>query len=199
MSRPLALLAAAVLLAACSGGSTGPGSASSTAASPTSSVTGSGTQPTAEQVAWAGQVCTATGELTSSIQGLVTAAIAGGTDVGSSLSSQLETIKRSVTELVSTVAAVPVGSADDPDLAAVTSSADRLRSSVDALETAVTAVRGASGAALVTALAAVATAANASLTAPVETTQAIGTAARNGTGALGPAFAANPSCASLTS
>ncbi|HEY5183873.1 MAG TPA: hypothetical protein VIM19_02970 [Actinomycetes bacterium] len=188
MNRLLALLAAAVLLAACSGGSTGRGSASSTAASPTTSVSGSEAPPTAEQVARAGQVCTATSELMSSIQSLVSAAIAGGTDVKSSLSTQLETIKRSVTELVGTVAAVPVGSADDPDLTAVQRSADRLRSSVDALETAVAAVQGTSGAATV-----------ASFTALVETTQAIGTAARDGTGALGRAFAANPSCASLTS
>lgn len=199
MNRLLPLLVGAVLLTACSGGSTDPEPTPTmtTSMSPSPSVTGSGSSPSTEQTAWAGQVCTDLDTLKTSIQGLATAAEAGGGDVSASLSAQFDTIKMSATTFVSTVGAVPAGSGDDPDQVALQSSSQKLRSSLDTLEKTVTEMQGASGAAMVQGLAAVVAAANASLTALGATAEAIGTAAKDSKGKIGQAFAANSSCASL--
>ncbi len=203
VNRLFVLVAAATLLAACSGASDStspsPSISSSPLTSASTSLAGSGTPPTDEQVAWAGRVCTDAGQLKTSIQGLAAAATTGGGDVQTRLSAQIETIKTSATTLTDTVAAVPSGGLDDPDLMAVQTSSEQLRSSIDTLETAVNDVQGTSGAARARALADVVAAVNAPLTALGATTDAIGTAAKNGTGAIGQAFAANSSCSALTS
>lgn len=194
MKKVLVLLAAAFLLAACSGTSSGAAS-SPTSSSPTASA--SGTPPSAEQTAWAGQVCTAAAELKTSIQGLATAATADGGDAKARMSAQLDTIKTSVNTLVQTVAAAPAGTQDDPDLAPVQASAQQLRASIDALETSITNLQSSSGAASAVALAAVVTAGKAALTALSTTAQAVDTAAKDRKGTLGQAFAASSSCTSL--
>lgn len=205
VNRLFVLVAAATLLAACSGSSdnTSPSPSTSISPSPSTSASasraGSGAPPTDEQVAWAGRVCTDAGQLKTSIQGLAAAATTGGGDVQTRLSAQIETIKTSVTTLTDTVAAAPSSGLDDPELAAVQTSSEQLRSSIDTLETAVNDVPGTSGAARTRALADVVAAANAPLTALGATTGAIGTAAKDGTGAIGQAFAANSSCSALTS
>lgn len=203
MRRLLATAAAAVLLTACSATSTGNGptssttSSSATSSSASSSSPGTGSAPTAEQTAWAGQVCTDAGRLRTSIQGLAAAAASGGGDVSTKLSAQLATIKASATALVDTVSAVPPGSESDPDVTAVQSSAGQLRASIDTLDKAVNGVQGTSGVGAVQAVAAVVTAASGSLKAVGATTQAISKAAKNSKGTMAQAFAANASCTAL--
>ena len=196
MNKALALLAAAALLAGCSGSSSGAQSSpTTTAPSATSSATGS---PSPEQVAWAGQVCTDVTQLKASIQGLATTATGGGSDVKAQLQSQFATIKSSADTLLQTLSTVPKGSENDPDQAALQTSAQQLRTSVDTLQTNVTTLQNASGsAATVSALAGVATAAKDALTSLDATTQAISNAARDRRGSLGQAFATNSTCAPL--
>ena len=193
--RLLVPAAVAVLLVACSGGSSGTGSPSTSAPGPTATISGS--PPTAEQTAWAGQVCSATAQLKTSIQGLATAATAGGGDAKTRVAAQLDVVKTSANSLVDTVAAVPKGSENDPDLAPVQGSSQQLKASLDTLEQSVIALQGASGAAALTALAAVGKAASASLAALGATAQAIGTATKDQKGTLGQAFAANSTCTAL--
>lgn len=197
MNKALALLGAAVLLAGCSGTSSGAQS-SPTTASPTASA--SGTPPSAEQMAWAGQVCTDVTQLKVSIEGLITTATGGGSDVKTQLQSQFATIKSAADTLVQTLSTPPKGSENDPEQAALQTSAQQLKTSVDTLESSVTDLQNASGsAATVSALAAVATAAKDTLTSLDATTQAISTAAKDRKGTLGQAFATNSTCTTLTS
>ena len=191
--RLLVPAAAAVLLVACSGGSSGTGSPSTSASSPTTS----GNPPTAEQTAWAGQVCGATAQLKTSIQGLATAATAGGGDAKTRITAQLQVVKTSANTLVDTVAAVPKGSENDPDLAPVQGSSQQLKASLDTLQQSVTTLVDAEGGAVLTALAAVGKAASASLDALSATAEAIGTATKDQKGTLGQAFAANSTCTAL--
>ena len=192
------MVAIAVLLTACSGTSSTTTS-SSTATSGTSSAQGSGAPPTVEQTQWAGEVFTAAGGLETSIEGLASAATAGGGDVKSALATQFATIKTSAEKLATTISTVPKGSEDDPDLAAVKTSADQLKSSIGSLEQGVNGLQSASGIGAATALASVVARAGTALTSLKSTSQAIKTAAKDGKGTLGQAFAANDSCTSLTS
>jgi hypothetical protein len=198
VNKVLALLAAAVLLAGCSGSSSGAQSSPTTTA-PTATSTATGS-PSPEQMAWAGQVCTDVTQLKASIQGLATAATGGGSDVKTSIQTQFATIKSAVDTLLQTLSTPPKGSENDPDQAALQSSAQQLRTSVDTLEARVTDLQNASGgAASVSALAGVATAAKDALTSLDATTQAISTAANDRRGSLGQAFASNSTCAPLRS
>lgn len=181
-------------MTACSGTSS-----TTTASTSPSSATGSGTPPTIEQTTWAGQVCTAAGALKTSIEGLATAATAGGGDVKTKLATQFATIKTSATTLTQTIATVPKGSENDPDLQAVRTSSDQLKSSIDSLEQGVYSLQSASGIGIATALAGVVAGASTALTSLQSTAQAIKTAAKDGKGTLGQAFAANDSCTSLQS
>jgi len=181
-------------LTACSGTSS-----TTTASTSPSSATGSGTPPTIEQTTWAGQVCTAAGALKTSIEGLATAATAGGGDVKTKLATQFATIKTSATTLTQTIATVPKGSENDPDLQAVRTSSDQLKSSIDSLEQGVYSLQSASGIGIATALAGVVAGASTALTSLQSTAQAIKTAAKDGKGTLGQAFAANDFCTSLQS
>lgn len=195
MNRLLVSLGAAMLLAACSGSSNGIDGSPSP--SPTTSAPASGDAPTAEQVAWAGRVCAETSRLRTSIQGLAAAVTTGDGDAQTRASQEVAAITTSVTSLVETVAAAPSSGEDDPDLVAVQTSSEQLRATVDRLATAANDLPGTSGADRARALAAVGDAANASLTALGSTTKAIGTAANDGRGRIGQAFAANSSCSSL--
>lgn len=195
----IGLLAAAALLTGCT--------QAEPAASPTPSATASesptgttptGTPPTEEQTAWAGDVCSSTGTLKADVQGLVSTAAAGGDDVSARLNTQMATIKQSVAALADTIKAVPKGSEDDPEVAAVRDSSDDLSASISDLESSVASVEGATGTALVAALGSVASDAGASLTALASTVSAIATAAADGTSTIGQAFDAAPECASLT-
>lgn len=197
ISALIGLLAAAALLTGCTGSAPTP-SPTPPAAAPTTQPPTTGTPPTAEQTAWAGEVCTSTTTLKSDVQGLVTAVTAGGDNVQAALKSQLTTIKESAATLTTTLGNVPEGSEDDPERAAVTSAADTFNGSITALESSVAAVEGTSGAELVTALKGVATAASESLVALGSTAQAISTAAADGASTIGQAFDAAPECEALT-
>jgi hypothetical protein len=192
----IGLLAAAALLTGCT--------QAEPTASPTPSVTATsseaptGTPPTEEQTAWAGDVCSSTATLRADVQGLVSTAVAGGDDVSARLSTQMETIKASTAALADTVKTVPRGSEDDPEVAAVRQSSDDLSSSVADLESSVASVEGMTGTALVAALGAVASAAGESLTALADTVTAIGAAAADRTSTIGQAFDAAPECTALT-
>lgn len=195
----IGVLAAAALLTGCA--------QSEPTASPTSSATSSeaasgtpttGTPPTEEQTAWAGDVCSSTSSLKTDIEGLVSTAAAGGDDVSARLNTQMETIKESVAALAATIKAVPRGSEDDPEVSAVRQSSDDLSSSTSDLEASVAAVEGTTGVGLVAALGSVAADAGASLTALASTVTAIGAAAADGTSTIGQAFDAAPECSSLT-
>jgi hypothetical protein len=197
VNKALALLAAAALLAGCSGSSSGAQSSPTTTPTATPTATGSASP---EQVTWAGQVCTDVTQLKASIQGLATAATAGGSDVQTRIQSQFTTIKSSVDTLLQTLSTPPKGSENDPDQAALQSSAQQLRTSVDTLQSRVTDLQSASGAAAtVSALGAVGAAAKDALTALDVTTQTISTAAKDRKGSVGQAFATNSTCASLRS
>ena len=192
----IGLFAAAVLLTGCTSPAPGPSPTPAASAPPTATT---GTPPTAEQIAWAGDVCTSTTTLKSDVQGLVTSVTAAGSgDVAATLSTELETVKKSAEGLASTIQDVPEGSEDDPERAAVTSSAETFQSSLDTLDSRVAAVEGTTGAELVPALQAVALAASESLVALGSTAQAITTAAADGRSTLGQAFAAAPECDTFT-
>ena len=147
VSKPILgiAIAAAVLLAACS--SSGSGTADESGTQPPPGASATVMRPRAEQTAWAGNVCTAAADLKTSVEGLATAATSGDGDVQSSLAAQFTTIKSSADTVVNTLADPPAANADDPDVAAVQSAADELRTSITALETSVQDAAGASGAA----------------------------------------------------
>ena len=103
-------------------------------------------------------MCGAVTGLETSITGLASAATAGGSDVGAALQAQVSNIESSASTLASTVASVPAGSEDDPEIAAVQSAAEALGTSVTSLEATVTDVQNAASAGdTITALAGVAT------------------------------------------
>ena len=191
----IGLLAAAALLTGCT--QSEPTASPTPSATATSSETPTGTPPTEEQTAWAGDVCSSTTTLKTDVQGLVSTAAAGGDDVSARLNTQMETIKASAAALADTIKAVPKGSEDDPELAAVSQSSDDLSSSISDLEASVSSVKGASGAGLVVALASVASDAGTALAALAATATAIGAAAADGTSTIGQAFKAAPDCEAL--
>jgi hypothetical protein len=199
-TRPLAIalpLAATVfLLAACgSSGSASESSAAPTAAVSTATAVATGA-PSAELTAWAGQVCDATTALKDSVTGIASAVTSGG-DVAANVSSQFGTIQTSASALVETVGAIPADGSG-PQAQAISASAAASKSAIDALGTSVTDLTNASGLGSVTAIAAVGSAAKDALTAIGDTGSAISDAVQDGTGTLGQAFAASPSCAALT-
>jgi len=199
MLKSLVLIAAAALLTGCSGSTTTTTRTPSAAKSPpVSSASSTDTGPTAEQTAWAAQVCTATTTVKRDAQGLASVA-RSGSDAAAKLTAQMAVIKASANTLATTITAVPVGSDSDPELAAVKASADQLTESVAALEAGVMALEGKSGSSMVTGLGTVASAASTALSKLGATGLAIKAAAKDGRSALGQAFAAAPSCSSLTS
>ncbi len=140
------------------------------------------------------------GELKTSIEGIASAATAGGGDVKTALAAQVAVVKTSAENLVATLTDLPAGSENDPEMAALKSSAEELKASVADLETSIQAVGAATNAVgTVTALAGVAAAATVSVTALTDTTTAITTAAQDGKGTLSQAIAANDSCTALKS
>jgi len=163
-----------------------------------SSASSTDTGPTAEQTAWAAQVCTATTTVKKDAQGLASVATSGGDDAGR-LRAGIVAIKASANTLATTITAVPVGSDSDPELAAVKASADQFTASVTALGASVRALEGRSGSSMVTGLAAVASAASNALSKLGAIGQAIKAAATDGKTSLGQAFGAAPSCSSMSS
>ena len=199
MLKSLVLIAAAALLTGCSGSTTTTTRTPSAAKSPpVSSASSTDTGPTAEQTAWAAQVCTATTTVKRDAQGLASVA-RSGSDAAAKLTAQMAVIKASANTLATTITAVPVGTDGDPELAPVKASADQFTASVSALGASVTALDGISGSSMVTGLGTVASAASTALSKLGATGQAIKAAAKDGRSALGQAFAAAPSCSSLTS
>ena len=198
MKKLIVLIAAAALLSGCSGSTSTTANTSSAPPNSATSAPTSGMAPTAAQTAWAGQVCTATTTLQMNVGGLTSAVTAGGSNASAALSAQMATIQTSANALITTVTAVPAGSESDPEAAAVKVSADQFKVSVTALEASVTAFEGQTGLSKVTALASVGSAAGDSLSKLKATTVAIKNAATDGKSALGGAFAAAPSCSSLT-
>ncbi|TFC89852.1 hypothetical protein [Cryobacterium sp. TMT3-29-2] len=195
----IGLLAAAALLTGCA--QSEPSASPMPSATSSEAATGSpatGTPPTEEQTAWAGDVCSSTSTLKTDVQGLVSTVAAGGDDVSARLNTQMETIKDSAAALAATIKAVPRGSEDDPEVSAVRQSSDNLGSAISDLEASVASVEGATGTGLVVALGSVAGDAGASLTALASTVTAIGAAAADGTSTVGQAFDAAPECSSLT-
>ena len=95
---------------------------------------------------------------------MATAATAGGGDVKTKLATQFATIKTSATTLTQTIATVPKGSENDPDLQAVKTSSDQLKSSIDSLEQGMNSLQSASGIGIATALAGVVAGASTALT-----------------------------------
>ena len=189
MRKMIVLFAAVTLLTGCGG------SATTTATSPLAT----GTAPKAEQTAWAGKVCTATVTLQKDAQGLVSVATSGGSDVASTLSAQAAAVKISVTNLATTITAVPRGTGGGSDLAAVKASADGFTKSFTGLEVSVAALAGTSGPSKVIGLVTVGSAADTALSRLTAMAAAIKAAAKDGKGTIGQAFKAAPSCRSLTS
>lgn len=193
----LPVAAALTLLVGCgSSGSVGEpsqaGSASTAAVATTPAATGA---PSAELTAWAGQVCDATTTLKDSVTGITSAVTSGG-DVAANVSSQFTAIQASASALVETVSTIPADGSS-PQAQAISESATASKAAIDALGTSVTDLTNASGIGSVTAIAAVGSAANDALSAIGDTGNAISGAVQDGSGTLGQAFAANPSCAAL--
>ncbi len=195
MAVPVA--AALVLLVGCgSSGSAGESSQASSAPTADAATAPAATgAPSAELTAWAGQVCDATAALRDSVTGIASAVTSGG-DVAANVSNQFATIQASATSLVETVGAIPADGSS-PQAQAISESAAASKAAIDALGTSVTDLTNASGIGSVTAIAAVGSAANDALSAIGDTGTAISDAVQDGSGTLGQAFAANPSCATL--
>ena len=189
------LVATAVLLAGCSGSTATTEPTPSAAPLPSASST-TGTTPTAEQTAWAGQVCTATATVQKDAEGLAAAATSGG-EVEAKLKAQMAVIQTSARTLATTVTDVPASLKGDPALAAVKASADQFTASVTAAVASVTALEGTSGPSKVQGLATVTSAAGTALSKLGATAQSIKNEAKEGKTVLGQAFAAAPSCDSL--
>ena len=190
---------AAILLSACSSGSTAAESSAPAASAPAASAAASPAAsgaPSAELTAWAGQVCDATAALKDSVSGIATAITSGGSDVAASVSSQFSVITTSATTLVDTVTAIPADGSS-PEADAVKASADASKAAVDKLGTSITDLTNASGIGAVTAVAGVASAAKDALSALGATSDTISTAMQSGKGTIAQAFAANPSCVAL--
>ena len=197
------VMAGAVLLlltgCAASGSPTpSPTPAPTSSAGSTSTPGGTGATPTADQVTWAGNVCSDTTALQNEVQALAAVAAAGGSGVGQAISDQVTQISASVGTLVETVKSAPTGTGDDPGYAAVRSSTDKVDQSLQKLQASASQVEGATGAALITALGTVVVDTGTVLTDIAATVTAISTAMKDASSTLGQSFRAAPECATLT-
>jgi hypothetical protein len=205
VKRPLGIALVLMLLVGCSAGGGTSGSPSPapspSATEPTASASpsASGPAPSAEQVSWAGDVCTDTTTVQTDLQGLALAATTGGADALTAVSDQMAQVSESAGTLIDTVRAAPSGSSDDPAYSAVRSSIDGVDQSLQALQASVTQVQGATGAALATALASVVVDAGTVLTDVAATARAITSAMQDRSSTVGQAFRAAPECTALTS
>ncbi|MDP2014142.1 MAG: hypothetical protein Q8L05_07955 [Actinomycetota bacterium] len=188
MKKTLVVLAAAGLLAACS---------SSTTDSTPSSSTASG-EPSSALIAWAGQVCTDTSTLKTSITDIGSAVTSGGADLQASIGQQSILIQQSADALLTTVGAIPESDASSPDAIAIQQSSDALNAAVAALGTSVTDLTDTSGIAFAKALVNVGSAASDAGQAAIDSVEAIDAAIKNRTASIGKAFQASPSCTELT-
>ena len=188
MKKALVALAAVGLLAACSSNSTD---------STPSASTSSGEASTA-LVAWAGQVCTDTSTLKASITDIGTAVTSGGTDLVNSLGQQFVVIQQSAQALLTTVRDVPASDSSSPDAVAIKESSDHVDSSVAALGASVDELKDTSGLDFAKALLGVGSAATDAGQAIIDNVEAINTAVKNRSTAIGQAFQASPSCQELT-
>jgi len=205
VKRPLGVALVLALLAGCSAGGGATGSASPSPAPPASepgsaaSPSSSGPAPSADQISWAGDVCTDTTTVQTDLQGLALAATTGGADALTAVSDQMAKASESAGTLIDTVKAAPGGSDDDPGYTAVQSSIDGVEQSLQTLQASAAQVEGATGAALATALATVVVDAGTVLTDVAATARAITTAMQDRTSTVGQAFRAAPECTALTS
>lgn len=207
MKRPLGIAIVLILLTGCSaggGGSGGGGSGSPApssdppAESATSTPGSTAAAPTTDQVDWAGDVCSDTAALQAEVQGLATAASAGGADAVSAVTDQMNEVSAAAGTLVDTVKDPPAGTADDPGYGPVQSSIDDVDQSLKALQGSASQVEGASGAALVTALGTVIVHTGAVLTDVAATASAITTAMSDRRSIVGESFRTAPQCTALT-
>jgi len=189
MKKVLVVLAAAGLLAACS--------SSTTDSTPTSSA-GSSTEPSTALINWAGQVCTDTSTLSTSITDIGAAVTASEADLQTSLSQQLIVIQEAAQGLASTVSAIPETDSSNADALAIQDSSTDLNAAVAVLGTSITDLNDASGLGLASALLSVGSAAAEAGQAAIASVQAIDTAIRDRSAAVGKAFQASPSCTELT-
>ena len=158
MKKPIVLIVLLVLLTGCTAGgdSASPSPTASTGSATATATAGStASPPTADQVTWAGTVCSDTTTLKTDVQGLAAAAATGGDSVGTAISKQMDTVSASVQTLVDTVKSPPENLGDDPELLAVQDSIDNVDQSLKSLEASASEVQGSTGAALVDALATV--------------------------------------------
>jgi len=175
-----------------------PAPTSSAGSTSTSTPGGTGATPNADQVTWAGNVCSDTTALQNEVQALAAVAAAGGSGVGQAISDQVTQISASVGTLVETVKSAPTGTGDDPGYAAVRSSTDKVDQSLQKLQASASQVEGATGAALITALGTVVVDTGTVLTDIAATVTAISTAMKDASSTLGQSFRAAPECATLT-
>ena len=171
---------------------------SAMSAGPTAMPGQTGPAPTADQITWAGNVCSDTTALQTQVQGLASAAATGGTEVVAAISDQMKQISASTGTLLGTVKSAPSGTSDDPGYADVKSSTDKLNTSLKTLQASAGTVEGASGAALITALGTVVADTGTMLTDVAAAVTAITTAMKDASSTLGQAFQAAPTCANLT-
>ena len=202
MKKPIVLMVLLVLLTGCTAGgdSASPSPTASTGSATATATAGStASPPTADQVTWAGTVCSDTTTLKTDVQGLAAAAATGGDSVGTAISKQMDTVSASVQTLVDTVKSPPENLGDDPELLAVQDSIDNVDQSLKSLEASASEVQGSTGAALVDALATVVGDTGDALNSVAATVQTITTAIDDTSSTLGQAFRAAPECADLTS
>ncbi len=187
MKKAIVVLAAAGLLAACS--------SSTTDSTPTSPA--SPGEPSAALVTWAGQVCTDTSPLRTSITDIGSAVTSGAADLPASIAQQFTLIQQSADALLTTVKSIP-SDASGPDAAAIQQSSDDLNTAVEALGTSITELKDSSGIGFAKALVGVGSAAGDAGQAVIDSVEAIDTAIKNRSAAIGRAFQASPSCTELT-
>ena len=202
MKKPIVLMVLLVLLTGCTAGgdSASPSPTASTGSATATATAGStASPPTADQVTWAGTVCSDTTTLKTDVQGLAAAAATGGDSVGTAISKQMDTVSASATDLVDTVKSPPENLGDDPELLAVQDSIDNVDQSLKTLESSASQVQGTTGAALVDALATVVGDTGDALNSVAGTVQTVTTAINDTSSTLGQAFRAAPECADLTS
>lgn len=199
VKKALTIAVVLAALAGCAGsdGSTPSPSPSPTSASPTST-SSPGPAPTADQISWAGNVCSDTTALQSQVQGLASAAATAGTGVVTAISDQMKQISTSTGTLIDTVKAAPSATRDDPGYADVQSSTDKVDTSLKALQNSASTVEGTTGAALVKALGTVVIDTGTMLTDVAATVKAITASTQDASSTLGQAFRAAPDCAALT-
>lgn len=188
MKKALVALAVAGLLAACSSSTI-----DSTPSSPASS-----DEPSAALVAWAGQVCTDTVNLRTSITDIGTAVTSGGADVQTSIAQQFILIQQSADALLSTVGTIPDAGSSSPDAVALQRTSDKLNAAVTLLGTSINDLKDTSGIGLARALLSVGSAATEAGTAAIDSVEAIDTAIKNGSASIGKAFQTSPACAELS-